>query len=204
MSFPMDERVLALAGVAQCLREVRRVAETGQSDAAVVRTAMESVFRIDADSPAAVYGRASDVAPGLKLLSDYLGNRGQDVALPRLALAVLQLERRFTRTAGTAHAVGQGVSRIAEQARTLGDPAHPDVLSALGRLYTDTVSQLRPRIMVQGNPHYLGQAGVVSEIRALLMAALRSAVLWRQLGGNLWDFLFLRRAMGEAIARQLR
>ena len=53
--------------------------------------------------------------------------------------------------------------------------------------------------MVQGNPHYLGQAGVVSEIRALLLAALRSAVLWRQMGGSLWDFVFQRRAMAAAI-----
>ncbi len=30
--------------------------------------------------------------------------------------------------------------------------------------------------MVQGKPHYLGQPGVVAEIRAILLAALRSAV----------------------------
>ena len=53
--------------------------------------------------------------------------------------------------------------------------------------------------MVQGNPHYLGQPGVVSEIRALLLAAVRSAMLWRQLGGNQWQFLFARGAMGQAL-----
>ena len=58
--------------------------------------------------------------------------------------------------------------------------------------------------MVQGNPHYLGQAGVVAEIRALLLAAVRSAVLWRQTGGQYWDFLFSRKTMLEAVARQLR
>jgi len=54
-------------------------------------------------------------------------------------------------------------------------------------------------VLVQGNPHYLGQATVVSEIRAVLLAALRSAVLWRQLGGSLWDFLLRRREMVAAI-----
>ncbi|MNN35329.1 High frequency lysogenization protein HflD [compost metagenome] len=58
--------------------------------------------------------------------------------------------------------------------------------------------------MVQGNPHYLGQAAVVSEIRALLLAAVRSAVLWRQLGGSYMDFLFSRKTMLEAIERRLR
>jgi high frequency lysogenization protein len=58
--------------------------------------------------------------------------------------------------------------------------------------------------MVQGNPHYLGQAGVVAEIRALLLAAVRSAVLWRQMGGSYWDFLLARKAMVDAVDRALR
>ncbi|WP_368666252.1 DUF489 family protein [Corallococcus sp. CA041A] len=49
----------------------------------------------------------------------------------------------------------------------------------------------------------MGQAGVVAEIRALLLAAVRSAVLWRQLGGSYWDFLFSRKAMIEAVDRLL-
>ena len=73
------------------------------------------------------------------------------------------------------------------------------MVAGLGSLYADTVSTLRPRVMVQGNPHYLGQAGVVAEIRALLLAALRSAVLWRQSGGSMWDFVFRRREMAAAI-----
>jgi high frequency lysogenization protein len=82
--------------------------------------------------------------------------------------------------------------------------AHPDVLSALGALYADTISHLRPKVMVHGNPHYLGQPGVVAEIRAILLAAVRSAVLWRQLGGSLWDLLLSRRAMADAASEWLR
>ena len=78
------------------------------------------------------------------------------------------------------------------------------MLEALGGLYADTVSHLRPRVMVQGNPHYLGQAAMVSEIRAVLLAALRSAVLWRQLGGTFWDFLLRKRALVGSVQSQLR
>ncbi|TWH16880.1 high frequency lysogenization protein [Pseudoxanthomonas taiwanensis J19] len=95
-------------------------------------------------------------------------------------------------------AVGNGIAGLAARAEELGS-THPEVLSALGALYADTISHLRPRIMVQGNPHYLGQPGVVSEIRALLLAAVRSARLWRQLGGSQWHFLFARKAMAEAV-----
>ena len=198
----LDDRILALAGLAQALRQVRQIAESGQADQAIIDTAVDSVFRIDAGSPADVYGGARAVAPGLRLLRDYFGNQGHDELLPRLALAVIQLERRFVRDAGTARKVHDGILAAAPSAERLG-ATHPDVLAALGSLYADTISHLRPRVLVQGNPHYLGQADVVAEIRAVLLAAVRSAVLWRQLGGSLWDFLLRRRELVAAIGRQL-
>lgn len=192
-----DARILALAGMLQALAQVRRIADTGQADSQILTTALDSVFRIDAESPAAVYGDESALRPGLRLLRDYFGNRTEDAQLPRLALALLQLERRFSRDemAGRVH---DGIVALAPEAARQGS-AHPDVLAALGKLYADTVSDLRPRVMVQGNPHYLGQAAVVAEIRAVLLAALRSAVLWRQLGGSLWDFMLRRRGIVAAV-----
>ena len=198
----LPDRVLALAGVAQALAQVRRIAETGAADASVLGTAMDSVFRIDAESPAAVFGGVDAVGPGLRLLGAYFRNESDDALLPRLGLAVLRLERRFVRDAA-AERVREGILRIAPDAEAKGS-AHPDVLGALGALYASTVSGLRPRIMVQGNPHYLGQAGVVAEIRAALLAALRAAVLWRQTGGTLWDFPLRRRQMLDAAEAQLR
>ncbi len=198
----MHERILALAGLVQALRQVRRIADTGQADASVLSTALDSVFRIDAESPESVYGSAAEVRPGLLLLREYFGNQNKDEALPRLALAVLQIERRFVRDGDMARKVHDGIVATAPMAERLGS-THPDVLAALGTLYADTVSHLRPKVMVQGNPHYLGQADIVSEIRAILLAALRSAVLWRQMGGNLFDFLFGRRQMMAAIESEL-
>jgi high frequency lysogenization protein len=197
----LDDRMLALAGLVQALAQVRRIADTGQADAAILATALDSVFRIDADSPSAVYGGETALRPGLLLLRDYFRNETRDELLPRLALAVLQLERRFARDP-MAQQVHDGILALAPSAERLGS-VHPEVLATLGSLYSDTVSHLRPRVMVQGNPHYLGQAGVVAEIRAVLLAALRSAVLWRQLGGSLWDFLLRRRDMVAAIEAAL-
>ena len=198
----MEDRVLALAGLAQALRQVRRIADTGQSESGVVSTALDSVFRIDAPSPTGVYGDVASLRPGLRAVRDYLGNRGDDPLLPRLALAVTQLERRFSRDDAMAARVHEGILALAPTAERLGS-GHPDVLAALGTLYADTVSHLRPRVLVQGNPHYLAQPGVVAEIRAVLLAAMRSAVLWRQLGGSPWDFLFRRGEMVDAIGTRL-
>ncbi|MEO5963366.1 MAG: high frequency lysogenization protein HflD [Thermomonas sp.] len=202
MSNAIDDRVLALAGVLQALAQVRRIADTGQSEAATVEVALASVLRLEADTAEAVYGDAQGLRKGLGLLRDHLANNPRDEALGKLALAVLQLERRFSREGEMAAKVGAGIASAAETAGH-GDASHPDVISQLAELYAETISQLSPRIMVQGNPHYLGQAGVVAEIRALLLAALRSAVLWRHSGGSLLDFVFRRREMAAAIDARL-
>lgn len=198
MSNTIDDRVLALAGMLQALAQVRRIADTGQSDSSQVQAALDSVFRIDAHSTEAVFGSANGLHTGLRQLRDYLANGNKDEALGKLALAVLQLERRFVRTGAMVTQVQTALLRLQANANTMGS-THANVISELAKLYADTLSNLRPRVMVQGNPHYLGQAGVVAEIRALLMAALRAAVLWRQLGGSLWDFVFSRRQMAAAI-----
>ncbi len=198
----IDDRVLALAGVLQALAQVRRIADTGQSEAASVDIAVASVMRLEADTAEAVYGDAQALRKGLGLLRDHLANNPRDQSLGKLALAVLQLERRFSRDDAMAAKVGAGIASAAATADQLGT-SHPDVINQLAELYAGTISQLRPRIMVQGNPHYLGQAGVVAEIRSLLLASLRSAVLWRHSGGSLLDFVFRRREMAAAIDARL-
>lgn len=199
---PIYDRVLALAGVLQALAQVRRIADTGEANERIMSTSVESLFRFDARSTAEVYGGIDGVRPGLTLLRDYLGGRLDDATLPRLAMPVLQLERRFVRDEPAVAAVRRGLEELVARVEADG-PTHPDVLAALGDLYARTLSGIRPRVLVQGNPHYLSQARVVGEVRAMLLASVRSAVLWRQRGGSLWDFAFQRRAMSAAVDAHL-
>lgn len=200
---PIENRVLALAGLLQALAQVRRIAETGQANSEVLATALDSVFRIDADAPADIYGGRPALRPGLTLLREYFGSRLKDEQLPRLALAVIQLERRFVADDAMARRVRAGIVAQQGAAERQGS-THPDVMAKLGDLYAETLSHLRPRVLVQGNPHYLGQPIVVAEVRAVLLAAVRSAVLWRQLGGSLWDLLLRRRQIVVAVEQLLR
>jgi high frequency lysogenization protein len=189
-----EDRLLALAGMAQALAQVRRLADTGQADGAHLQPLIESVFRIDAETPAAVYGGVASVAPGLRILRAHFGNQARDPVLPRLALALLQVERHFVADDDAVRSVRERVDALAPSAQARG-PLDREVLAGLAGIYVEHISPLRPRIMVQGNPHYLAQADLVGEVRATLLAALRSAVLWRQLDGTMWDLLLRKRAL---------
>lgn len=198
----LRSRTLALAGLLQSLKLVRQIADTGHADAESERAMLDSVFRIDADSVDAVYGSVSALRGGLNLFRAQLADRGSDEALSRLAFSVLRIERGFVADDAMARRVGDGIRGLQATAERQGS-LHPDVIGRLGRLYADTISGLQPKVIVHGNPHYLQQPDVVAEIRALLLAALRSAVLWRQVGGSYWDFMLRRRAMAEVIEAEI-
>lgn len=194
----MKDRALALAGLLQAVQLVQQMAQTGQAPATPLQACIDSLFRFDAESPEAVFGGAAALRPGLeRLVAQLEGGAGRDAAITRMAMTVLHLERKFIQHARAPGAVHEALQDIGRQ-RELSGPTHPTVLARLGELYASEVSPVGPRVLVQGNPVYLGQPDVVGEVRATLLAALRSAVLWRQLGGSYWDFLFGRRALVQA------
>jgi high frequency lysogenization protein len=50
---------------------------------------------------------------------------------------------------------------------------------------------------VTGNPTYLQNTATADKVRALLLAGIRAAILWRQVGGQRWHLLFKRGSYGE-------
>ena len=197
----MKDRVIALAGLLQAVRLVQEMANNGHAESRPLAACIGSLFAFDADAAADVYGGASELQSGLRRVIAQLEGSGRDAGQTRIAMNLLQLERRFMAATDTVDAVRVALEDIGRQREALG-PAHPTVLMRLGELYAERISPLGPRVLVQGNPVYLSQATLVGEVRATLLAALRAAVLWRQSGGSYWDFLLSRRRMVET-AREL-
>ena len=197
----MRDRVIALAGLLQAVRLVQEMANNGHAESRPLAACIGSLFAFDAEDAADVYGGVAELQPGLRRVIAQLDGSGRDTGQTRIAMNLLHLERRFMASGETVEAVRQALEDIGRQREALG-PANPMVLVRLGELYAERISPLGPRVLVQGNPVYLSQATLVGEVRATLLAALRSAVLWRQSGGSYWDFLLSRRRM-VATAREL-
>lgn len=79
---------------------------------------------------------------------------------------------------------------------------HSNVLARLADIYSQTISTLTPRIMVSGENNQLQNPENANKVRALLLAGVRSAVLWRQCGGRQWQLLFQRKTLMNS-AREL-
>ena len=188
-----EGRVIALAGMFQAIALVRAIALRGGCDAPAMKQSLASVFRIDADSPADVFDGVGNLRLGLETLIAQLDEHDKrDVAMTAMAVSVLRLERSLAgrpEVLQTLRDQIQGMAGLAAQA----EAGQVDLAAQLARLYTDSLSRLKPRIMVEGNPQFLNQSTQVNQIRALLLAAVRAAVLWRQLDGSQLRLLFRRR-----------
>jgi high frequency lysogenization protein len=106
----------------------------------------------------------------------------------------MQIERKFRRSKKFQHQLGVGLEKITGMGEEL-DQHDRENLQAheISQLYSDTISMLSPRIVVNGKPQYLKNERTVDWVRTLLLAGLRSAVLWRQLGGGRFELMFGRK-----------
>jgi high frequency lysogenization protein len=187
-----EARVIALAGVFQACRLVRDLATRGRTDAASAEASLASIFRIDAESAADVFGGISGVRLGLEQLIAQLDGGTREIGMTQIVLSVLRLAGRLDRSPAMRQVLRTGIESIARQVEHVG-VVNGGVQSRLADLYAETLSQLRPRIVVHGNPVHLGNPRDVEQIRAMLMAAVRAAVLWRQVGGGQFRLLLRRR-----------
>ena len=145
-----------------------------------------------ADSAADVFGGLAGARFGLETLLAQFDGAKRNLPLTRLVLGVLRLERRLARNPRMLADLRSGIELIQRQVEHFGT-THATVQTRLADLYVATLSQLRPRVIVHGNPVNLSNTQLVEQIRALLLAAVRAAVLWRQVGGSQIRLLLRRR-----------
>jgi len=199
------DRALAFAGILQALQLVQSTAYGKPYDLQAFQTTLTSILLIDAATVEEVYGGAAGVKSGLRLLKTQLMSDKQkpDSELSRYLIVLLHLERKLSKRADLLDKLTEGIERTQKQLEHF-DISHTNVLASLADTYAQTISTLQPRIMVKGEPTRLTETSVANPIRALLLAAMRSAVLWRQCGGTRLGLLLGRRKLADTAASLLQ
>lgn len=187
------DRVIALAGLFQATYLVRAIAHHGQADSRDVEVCLASVLKIDADDSEAVYGGLDNLRSGLRLLNKHLLNP-PDMDITRYVVALLVLERKLSRRPALLAQIHAGLLANLEKLNYF-PLMHANMIASLAEIYSKTISLLAPRIMVHGEPAYLTDPDNQNRIRALLLAGIRAATLWRQSGGGRLTLLLRRKAL---------
>ena len=192
MNYDVRDRTLAFAGIYQAASLVQQIARRGLVDSAAMEASIHSLFQIDAESVSDVFGGMEGVTLGLRQLYRQLGGENKrDNELTGYLLGLIQLERKLMRQPHRVQELQSGIQ--ATKAKLTHFPElHGNILAALAELYLTNISSMQPRIMVNGEPVYLQNPDNVNKIRSLLLAGIRSAILWRQTGGRRRQLLFNR------------
>ncbi len=211
-SSALNQRVIALAAMTQAVYLVNNIARKGTADTEDCRVLMESIF---ADAPnsdnnshddsdnnahqtvADLYGGIDKLNTGLRICSQLL--RGEKIPdakdLMLYSAGLITLERRLGKKEATRQQLAGGMQRISQQRQYFGDAMHHNVIAAIADLYGNTISNMKPRIIVRGKSEHLSQSVHTQRVRALLMTGLRAAHLWHQHGGGHLNLLLRRKAL---------
>lgn len=198
-----SDRILALAGIYQGASLAQQIGHHGLCDSQAMEASIYSLFQIDAADVPAVYGGLGRLRTGLDLLHrQFAGSAGRDLELTRHVIALLALERKLAKRPEMLERISEGLSLASERLQHF-PMLHPNILAQLAEIYTDTISRIPPRIMIRGDALHLQNPDNQHKIRSLLLAGIRSAMLWRQVGGNRRQILFGRRRIQQTAKEML-
>jgi len=198
-----QDKVIALAGLFQAVTLVNGLAKRGELPEEGLAVSIRSLFDESPDDVISVYDDASRLKTGLTALVACMGKARtmEEADLLTYALSCMHLERKLSRKREVFQGVRAGLDRAKEQVEQFS-LLHENVIANLANIYVTHVSTLKPRIMVKGEHTHLSNRRNINRIRALLLAAIRATVLWRQCGGGRMD-LFVRRKLIAAKAAEL-
>lgn len=192
---PETYRIMALAAVCQAVELVRLIARKASTSDELLKVMYNSITLVDADGPLEIYGSFDQLNLGYKVLVQQLGFQTEkDIEVTRYIASVLTLERKLS---NNNRALGELSSRITDLNRQLShfDLLDSNTVANMATIYTDVISPLGRRIQISGSEQFLKVESNQHKIRALLLTAVRAAVLWRQLGGKRRQLILSRQSI---------
>ncbi|MBL4911182.1 MAG: high frequency lysogenization protein HflD [Alteromonadaceae bacterium] len=201
----IQDQTLTFAAICQVAHLVQQCSRTGNVEQAPLNTLLASVLNTSPENTLAVYGgNNQNLALGLQVLVDHLGdkNKQKDPELTRYIISLINLERHLMKKPQALSTLAQRIEQTQRQLEHFELTSEP-ILASFASIYTDVISPLGTRIQVAGEPNILKQTNNQDKIRALLLAGIRSAVLWRQVGGKRRNILFSRKKIVQCAQQYL-
>lgn len=190
---------IALAGVCQTARLVQQFAQKGEASKESFAHSLNSLFVTSPESTLAVYdNNLANLSLGIEtLLAQFGGAKGKlDTEIGRYWVSLLALSRKLNQNPQAKNELAQRLAQL-ERQRALyeNNILAEQMIANIAAVYSDIISPLGNQIQVFGPREYLMREDIQNRIRASLLAGIRAGILWQQVGGTRWQFLFSRKAI---------
>lgn len=189
----LKNETISLGAIYQACNEIKKIAWQGEINKTIIHPLIYSVYQTVSNDIDDIYINTKYLNTGLdflrkQLIGDAFSRDGEVI-------------RYFTAISILVKNMNKKTNLMLE----LRDELHQNKLSVnqdnledharfLSTLYLKTISTVEPRIIVNGDNKFLKENENASMIRALLLSAIRSYILWEQSGGSkLRIFIFKKR-----------
>ena len=196
----LKNETISLGAIYQACNEIKKVAWQGEINAKLIEPLIFSVYQTTVDNIEDIYINLKRINTGLDYLRKQLVGDAfsKDAEVIRYFEAISILVKNLYKNENT-------LSKLRSSLNNFNDNVNQDNLndhdSYLSELYLDTISKIEPRIIVNGDNKYLKEPQNAAMIRALLLSAIRSYILWQQSGGSkLRLFLFRKKIAQLAVS----
>jgi len=190
----MRDQTIALAAVYQSAMMAHELANSGAiRDQKSWQTSLMSLYKIDATSTEDVFNNdLSGLALGLTTLIKSFNKDSYYINVIKYTITLLTLAGKLQQRPEMIAIIEKGLvdSKVLQNNE---EPLNAAVVAKLAQVYSNTISQMQPRVIVAGQPFHLKNQAITEKIRAILLAGIRAAVLWKQMGGGQLQLLFKRK-----------
>jgi high frequency lysogenization protein len=218
MSRAKQEQAIAMAAIFQAAHLVDQIARQGSCSSSSFEVSIASLFEMNPATTEDIFGGKQQLKinlnDGFNSINQIIEKK-ENIYSPmvmRYALSLITLERKLAKNSEYMNTISDRLEELDKKANyfwlnhhTEDDPidasryTHSSIIAGIDALYRDTISNFNFRIQVQGDPRNLQNSENAARIRALLLAGIRAAILWRQVGGQRWHLIFFKSRVGGAL-----
>lgn len=189
-------QTIALSAMCQSALMIQQVSKGIILDKDSMMCLFNGIIATDPKSVFDVYSSIEELTDGAKLVQFQLSGNAtkKDIEVTRYLAGIMSISKKLLSNKPALSALKNKLDEVQRRLAhfELDDPS---IIQNLADGYSEIISPLGQKIQVIGNQTLLQQVSVQHKVRALLLAGVRAAVLWRQMGGKRRDFIFSRKTV---------
>ena len=192
----LKNEVISLGAIYQASSEIKKIAWQGKINNKFIEPLIYSVYQTTSNEIEDIYINLKRLNTGLDFLrKQFVGDVfSRDAEVDRYFEAINVLVKNMNKNSEIFSNLRDELSSHKENVTEDNLHEHAEFLS---NLYLKTISKINPRIIVNGDNIHLTDNKNASMIRALLLSAIRSFILWQQSGGNKFRIFLFKKKMAE-------
>jgi high frequency lysogenization protein len=199
---PLENQTLALAGMFQSAVLIEQLAYKGEVNQAAFDCSVDSLFAFNAENTLEIFGDVFGLNRGMQALTNHLGGRGQASGknLAYYIMSMMKVSTNLLKDEAMANRLQNELQTIQQQSIDF-EMSRNNTINKIDGLYQNTISKAQSKVIIRGEQIYLSNNDTAAKVRTLLLAGIRAAVLWHQLGGSKWKLIISRKKYVESAKR---